>query len=145
MLTNDFRIARVQKTLRWFEEDIPLLDMRVKELSAERQESARRFAAAVIEQTRAELEMLLQQRRDDRHRPDEFVRHKVLDLVGDLALLGKQILGKVVADRAGHAMHTALVSHILRDKTLWEEVTVSEAAAPSAHASRAHVTAGSPI
>src|SRR5207244_5712897 len=39
--------------------------------------------------------------------PDEFVRHKVLDLVGDLALLGKQILGKVFADRAGHAMHTA--------------------------------------
>jgi len=47
----------------------------------------------------------------------------VLDLVGDLALLGKQILGNVVADRAGHAMHTALVSRILRDKTLWEEVT----------------------
>jgi hypothetical protein len=61
MLTNDFRIARVQKTLRWFEEDMPLLDMRVKELSAERQESARRFAAAVIDQTRAELERLLQQ------------------------------------------------------------------------------------
>ena len=57
--------------------------------------------------------------------PDEFVRHKVLDLVGDLALLGKQILGNVVADRAGHAMHTALVSRILRDKTLWEEVTFS--------------------
>jgi UDP-3-O-[3-hydroxymyristoyl] N-acetylglucosamine deacetylase len=56
---------------------------------------------------------------------DEFVRHKVLDLVGDLALLGKQILGNVVADRAGHAMHTALVSRILRDKTLWEEVTLS--------------------
>ncbi len=57
---------------------------------------------------------------------DEFVRHKVLDLVGDLALLGKQILDNVVADRAGHAMHTALVSRILRDKSLWEEVTVSE-------------------
>ena len=71
MLTNDFRIARVQKTLRRFEEDIPLLDMRVKELSAERQESTRRFAAAVIEQTRAELEMLLQQRLDDRHHPDD--------------------------------------------------------------------------
>jgi UDP-3-O-[3-hydroxymyristoyl] N-acetylglucosamine deacetylase len=56
---------------------------------------------------------------------DEFVRHKVLDLVGDLALLGKQLLGRVVADRAGHAMHTALVSRLLRDKTLWEEVTAS--------------------
>jgi UDP-3-O-[3-hydroxymyristoyl] N-acetylglucosamine deacetylase len=58
--------------------------------------------------------------------PDEFVRHKVLDLVGDLALLGRPILGRIVADRAGHAMHTALVSRILRDKTLWEEVTLSE-------------------
>jgi hypothetical protein len=61
MLTNDFRIARVQKTLRWFEEDMPLLDLRVKELSVERQESARQFAAALIDQTRAELERLQQQ------------------------------------------------------------------------------------
>jgi UDP-3-O-[3-hydroxymyristoyl] N-acetylglucosamine deacetylase len=57
---------------------------------------------------------------------DEFVRHKVLDLMGDLALLGKQILGNVVADRAGHAMHTALVSCLLRDRTLWEETTVED-------------------
>ena len=57
---------------------------------------------------------------------DEFVRHKVLDLIGDLALLGKQILGNVVADRAGHAMHTALVSRILRDRTFWEETTIDE-------------------
>ncbi|HXM20195.1 MAG TPA: UDP-3-O-acyl-N-acetylglucosamine deacetylase [Terriglobales bacterium] len=57
---------------------------------------------------------------------DEFVRHKVLDLIGDLALLGKQILGNVVADRAGHAMHTALVSRLLRDRTLWEEATVED-------------------
>jgi len=57
---------------------------------------------------------------------DEFVRHKVLDLIGDLALLGKQILGSVVADRAGHAMHTALVSRILRDRSLWEETSVGE-------------------
>jgi UDP-3-O-[3-hydroxymyristoyl] N-acetylglucosamine deacetylase len=58
--------------------------------------------------------------------PDEFVRHKVLDLIGDLALAGKQILGSIVADRAGHAMHTALVSRLLRDKTLWEETSVEE-------------------
>src|ERR1700689_4231537 len=57
---------------------------------------------------------------------DGFVRHKGLDLVGDLALLGKPILGRIVADRAGHAMHTALVSRILRDQSLWEEVTLSE-------------------
>ena len=61
MLTNDFRIARVQRTLRWFEDDIPLLNMRVRELSKERQESARQFAAAVIDQTRAELERLLRE------------------------------------------------------------------------------------
>lgn len=71
MLTNDFRIERVQKTLRWFEEDIPLLNMRVKDLSAERQESARRFAAALISQTRAELEKLLQQQPDDNHHSGE--------------------------------------------------------------------------
>ena len=52
---------------------------------------------------------------------NEFIRHKVLDLIGDLSLLGKQIIGKVVADRAGHAMHTALVSRLLRDHSLWEE------------------------
>jgi len=59
---------------------------------------------------------------------DEFVRHKVLDLIGDLALLGRQVLGTVVADRAGHAMHTALVSRIMRDRTLWEETTLQELA-----------------
>ena len=59
---------------------------------------------------------------------DEFVRHKVLDLIGDLALLGKQILGNIVADRAGHAMHTALVSRLLRDRSLWEETTLADSA-----------------
>ena len=67
MLTNDFRIAKVQKTLRWFEDDIPLLNMRVKELSKERQESARKFAAAVIAETRAELQRLLQEQPHDLH------------------------------------------------------------------------------
>jgi UDP-3-O-[3-hydroxymyristoyl] N-acetylglucosamine deacetylase len=75
--------------------------------------------------------------------PDEFVRHKVLDLVGDLALLGKQILGNVVADRAGHAMHTALVSRILRDKTLWEEVTASADDTHSSENISAEAAAGS--
>jgi hypothetical protein len=65
MSTNNFRIAKVQKTLRWFEEDIPLLNMRVKELSKERQDSARQFAAAVIDQTRAELKRLLQEQPED--------------------------------------------------------------------------------
>ncbi len=76
---------------------------------------------------------------------DEFVRHKVLDLVGDLALLGKPILGKVVADRAGHAMHTALVSRILRDRTLWEEVTLPEESPAETRHYGAQATAGSAL
>jgi UDP-3-O-[3-hydroxymyristoyl] N-acetylglucosamine deacetylase len=57
---------------------------------------------------------------------DEFVRHKILDLMGDLALLGHRLIGRVVANKAGHAMHTALVSRILRDHTVWEEATLAE-------------------
>jgi len=52
--------------------------------------------------------------------PDEFVRHKVLDLIGDLALAGRRIQGSVIAERAGHAMHTALVQRLLRDRSAWE-------------------------
>jgi UDP-3-O-[3-hydroxymyristoyl] N-acetylglucosamine deacetylase len=77
--------------------------------------------------------------------PDEFVRHKVLDLVGDLALLGKPILGKIVADRAGHAMHTALVSRILRDQTLWEEVTLPEEDHHAASSHTSQAAAGSTL
>jgi hypothetical protein len=61
MLPTAYRITRVQKTLRWFEEDIPLLNMRVKDLSAEGQRSARQFAAAVVSHTRAELDRLLEE------------------------------------------------------------------------------------
>jgi UDP-3-O-[3-hydroxymyristoyl] N-acetylglucosamine deacetylase len=52
--------------------------------------------------------------------PDEYVRHKILDLIGDLALAGRRIEGHVVAERAGHAMHTALVSRLLKDRSAWE-------------------------
>jgi UDP-3-O-[3-hydroxymyristoyl] N-acetylglucosamine deacetylase len=51
---------------------------------------------------------------------DEFVRHKVLDLIGDLALAGRRIQGRILAERAGHAMHTALVQRLLRDRSAWE-------------------------
>jgi len=51
---------------------------------------------------------------------DEYVRHKVLDLIGDLSLAGRRIEGHVVAERAGHAMHTALVSRLLKDRSAWE-------------------------
>lgn len=52
--------------------------------------------------------------------PDEFVRHKMIDIVGDLALIGIPVLGHVVADRAGHALHTQLVTKVVRDETAWE-------------------------
>jgi hypothetical protein len=61
MIPNAYRITRVERTLRRFEEDIPMLNMRVKDLSAERQRSARQFAAALISQTRAELHRLLEE------------------------------------------------------------------------------------
>src|ERR1700722_5968867 len=59
MLPAAYRVNRIQKTLRWFEGDIPLLDLRVRDLSPERQQSAREFAAMLIDQTRAELQRLL--------------------------------------------------------------------------------------
>jgi UDP-3-O-[3-hydroxymyristoyl] N-acetylglucosamine deacetylase len=63
---------------------------------------------------------------------DEFVRHKVLDLIGDLALAGRRIQGRVVAERAGHAMHTALVQRLLRDRSAWElAYGYDEVASPS--------------
>ena len=58
--------------------------------------------------------------------PDEFVRHKVLDLIGDLALAGRRLWGKVVAERAGHAMHTALVQRLLQDRSAWQLATRPE-------------------
>jgi UDP-3-O-[3-hydroxymyristoyl] N-acetylglucosamine deacetylase len=54
--------------------------------------------------------------------PDECCRHKVLDLIGDLALLGRPLIGHVIAERAGHAMHTALVNRIMKDPSCYELV-----------------------
>lgn len=51
---------------------------------------------------------------------DEFVRHKILDIIGDLALFGMPVLGHVEAERTGHGVHTALVSRVLRDDSAWK-------------------------
>ena len=53
---------------------------------------------------------------------DEFVRHKILDLVGDLALVGHPIVGHVVAHRGGHALHTAFAARILEESDAWQLV-----------------------
>jgi UDP-3-O-[3-hydroxymyristoyl] N-acetylglucosamine deacetylase len=76
---------------------------------------------------------------------DEFVRHKMLDLIGDLALLGRRILGRVVADRAGHAMHTAMVGLLLRDRSLWEEASVDENADQPVARYQLSVIGGAPL
>jgi UDP-3-O-[3-hydroxymyristoyl] N-acetylglucosamine deacetylase len=51
--------------------------------------------------------------------PDEFGRHKALDLIGDLALIGLPLLARVEAHKAGHSLHTQLVSRLLADPSLW--------------------------
>jgi len=70
--------------------------------------------------------------------PDEFGRHKALDLIGDLALVGLPLLGRVEAHKAGHALHTQLVSRVLADPSSWtvstgddrvEALAVAEASA----------------
>jgi UDP-3-O-[3-hydroxymyristoyl] N-acetylglucosamine deacetylase len=59
--------------------------------------------------------------------PDECCRHKALDLLGDLALIGRPLLGCVVAEKAGHAMHVALVKKLMSDASLYEIVTLEQA------------------
>jgi UDP-3-O-[3-hydroxymyristoyl] N-acetylglucosamine deacetylase len=53
---------------------------------------------------------------------DEFVRHKILDIIGDLALLGMPIMGRVTAHKSGHILHAALMTKLLRQRTAWEIV-----------------------
>ena len=52
---------------------------------------------------------------------DEFSRHKALDLIGDLALLGRPLRALVVAHKAGHALHTRLVTRLLAEPSHWVE------------------------
>ncbi|MDE3155525.1 MAG: UDP-3-O-acyl-N-acetylglucosamine deacetylase [Acidobacteriota bacterium] len=53
---------------------------------------------------------------------DEFVRHKILDAIGDLALVGYPVIGHLVAQRAGHALHTAFAAKILEETDCWRLV-----------------------
>jgi UDP-3-O-[3-hydroxymyristoyl] N-acetylglucosamine deacetylase len=63
--------------------------------------------------------------------PDEFGRHKALDLIGDLALAGLPLLGRVEAHKAGHALHTQLVSRLLADSSSW--IITTDEVAPVEH------------
>jgi UDP-3-O-[3-hydroxymyristoyl] N-acetylglucosamine deacetylase len=50
---------------------------------------------------------------------DEFVRHKILDVIGDMALVGYPIIGHLVAHRGGHALHTAFAAQVLQESDAW--------------------------
>ncbi len=70
---------------------------------------------------------------------NEFVRHKVLDLIGDFSLLGMSFIGHIVAERSGHALHTKLVQQILEQSDKWMLLNTQSVAAesrPSASVSR---------
>ncbi len=54
---------------------------------------------------------------------DEFVRHKILDIIGDVALLGMPMLGRITAEKSGHAVHAALMSKLLKTEDAWEITT----------------------
>jgi len=53
---------------------------------------------------------------------DEFVRHKILDAIGDLALVGHPVIGHIVAHRGGHALHTKLAAKLLEERDAWQLV-----------------------
>ena len=53
---------------------------------------------------------------------DEFVRHKILDIIGDFALIGMPIQGKITAEKSGHSVHASLMSKLLKAEHAWEIV-----------------------
>src|SRR6188768_447640 len=59
---------------------------------------------------------------------DEFVRHKILDVIGDLSLVGYPVIGHLVAHRGGHALHTAFAARILEEVDAWRIVEGDAAA-----------------
>jgi UDP-3-O-[3-hydroxymyristoyl] N-acetylglucosamine deacetylase len=59
---------------------------------------------------------------------DEFVRHKILDIIGDLALLGMPVQGRVTAEKSGHSVHAQLMSKLLKTEDAWEIVETSHSA-----------------
>jgi UDP-3-O-[3-hydroxymyristoyl] N-acetylglucosamine deacetylase len=65
---------------------------------------------------------------------DEFVRHKILDVIGDMALVGYPLIGHLVAHRGGHALHTEFAARVLEETDAWTlvEAPVVPAAVPGA-------------
>ncbi|MBQ0754929.1 MAG: UDP-3-O-acyl-N-acetylglucosamine deacetylase [Gammaproteobacteria bacterium] len=59
---------------------------------------------------------------------DEFVKHKMLDAIGDLYLLGFSLVGEFIGHKSGHALNNALLRQLLAQKEAWEIVTFDDAA-----------------
>lgn len=57
---------------------------------------------------------------------DEFVKHKILDAIGDLYLLGRSLIGAFTGYKSGHALNNRLLRELLADRSAWEEVTFSD-------------------
>lgn len=64
---------------------------------------------------------------------DEFVKHKILDAVGDLSLLGRSLIGAFSGFKSGHALNNTLLRALLEDSKAWEEVTFAQEEAPIAY------------
>lgn len=58
--------------------------------------------------------------------PDEFVKHKILDAIGDLYLLGHSVLGAFTGHKSGHALNSRLLQKVLADESAWEVVTFED-------------------
>ena len=76
---------------------------------------------------------------------DEFVRHKILDVIGDLALVGHPIIGHVVAHRGGHALHAGFAVKILEDADAWRLVEAPLAPSEAAAHAPEPITGAAPI
>ncbi len=57
---------------------------------------------------------------------DEFIRHKMLDIIGDAALAGSPILGHIIADRSGHSLHRDFLQTLFDQPDCWEYVTLGK-------------------
>ena len=65
---------------------------------------------------------------------DEFVKHKVLDAIGDLYLLGNSLIGEFKAHKSGHALNNKLLRALIAQEDAWEVVTFAEDEAPISYA-----------
>lgn len=61
---------------------------------------------------------------------DEFVKHKILDAIGDLYLLGHSLIGEFTGYKSGHGLNNKLLRTLLNDKDAWEMITYEEDNAP---------------